>query len=280
MKKLFTLLLLAMGFLTSYAQNEVDISVRIFEPTEMQAYDCDDSITIRAYFKNNGADDLDLTIDSNLSIGMQNSTDSNFLLNNQPVIWFYTSDSVVINNGDSLEFSSRTLLVKELYRVFDENGQNGFIFRENLHNGQKTIMLYANTSGIGSENPVSGFFEEAANFVDPDTTNDMDVVRIVVTCDDGISVKEINASTKQISVYPNPVMAGTIKFDFEFAAANEKATLRIMDITGRSVLVQDITGRVGVQTIDVNVSDLNAGIYQLEIATGSVRGVSKFTVAK
>ncbi len=103
----------------------------------------------------------------------------------------------------------------------------------------------------------------------------MDAVRIVVTCP--ISVKEINANTKQISVYPNPVVAGTAKFDYEFTA-NETAIIRVMDVTGRTVMTQEVTGRIGVQTIELNVANLNSGLYNLEIATAAGRGVSKFTV--
>lgn len=278
MKKILTTAILALGAFTAANAQAVDydLTPTIDYPASNQAFLCDDDIWIQATFTNNGPGNIDLTGDTTLMWGFLNSTDSQYTVGGQSIQTFNAYDSVVINMGESRQFTSRTKKVRDLFLVYEEAGNNGFIFRDNVTNGK--FMLYVDHTGVGRVNPSSNMFEEAANYYDTDSTNNRRGI-VVELCTDLNSIREINANTSAVKVYPNPTTNGTINFDYSFTTT-EPATVRVMDVTGRTVLTETIKANPGVQNISLNVANLNAGMYNLEITTSKNRGVSKFTVAK
>lgn len=98
-------------------------------------------------------------------------------------------------------------------------------------------------------------------------------------CDDGgTSIGKVNAQELGMNVYPNPA-SDNINFVFSLDRAAESATIRIVDIAGRTVYTENLNNvNVGEQHININVSSLNAGMYMVELNTGTQRGVSKLTI--
>lgn len=274
MKKILTTALLAFGAATAAnAQVQYDLVVDAFTfPTENQKFLCTDDIWIETTWKNNGPDNLDLTTDTTLLWGYLNSTDSQ----GGGLQFFSGYDSIKIDKDATLSFKSRTRKVSELFRVFDQDGANPEIFREDPRHG--IFVLYADHTGIGRVDPSNNMFQEASNFEETDSNNNLKGVRVEL-CTELNSIRSINANTSAVNVYPNPTSNGVVNFAYRFSA-NEEATIRVMDVTGRTVLTETVKGAAGSQNITLNVANLQAGMYNLEIATATGRGVSKFTVAK
>ncbi|WP_118949948.1 T9SS type A sorting domain-containing protein [Taibaiella helva] len=95
-------------------------------------------------------------------------------------------------------------------------------------------------------------------------------------CSGGVGIIEFGGDSKvALNVYPNPVM-DNLNFDFNLdKAAN--AVVRITDIAGRTVKTQDL-GKVkaGDHKFSINVSNLNSGLYMVEVSAEGKRFVSKF----
>jgi len=275
MKKLFTgIALLFLPAAGAVAQVSVDLSIRITSPQPDAIITCYDDLTISYTLKNNGPDPIDLTgADSTIIVGIQGTMDSTFSLGGQDMISFDTVGKFALGVDEEMTGQTVTRKVKDIFRVWKypiEPGTSPEIYRENVRSGR--FVLYIET--LGFIDRVTR--QMAYNYNDEVDTNDIGYV--VVSFDCGINVKEINAHTSALNVYPNPALSGVASFEFEFKG-NETATVRVYDVTGRTVLTREVKG-TGMQTVQVDVSSLNAGMYNMEIATADRRGVSKFTVAQ
>lgn len=85
---------------------------------------------------------------------------------------------------------------------------------------------------------------------------------------------------KNMSVYPNPTN-GNVNIVFD-AVENEKATIQVMDISGRMVKSQEL-GKLnpGETTHSFDTADLNSGVYIVNISsTSNVKRVTKLVVTK
>jgi hypothetical protein len=289
MKKIITSLALLAGAYTASAQATYphidfdgyngDIKVEIANITPGQTLDCNTEFTIITKITNMSGDDLILQ-DTNLSAMFTCSLDSTFMSGNQSLVLMHGFDTTNLVVGASKNIQSRPRKPKEMFTVFEPDGSNvgpQFTFHEAPRNGE--VIIYTDFAGVGGPNSQTGLFEKVANYVDIDTTNDFQYIIVnVQNCDGGSSVKELNANTKQILVFPNPA-SSNVTFNYEFASA-ENATVNIYDVTGRVVASQVVAAKAGVQSINLNVADLNNGMYQLEVVASNGRGVSKFTVAK
>lgn len=91
-----------------------------------------------------------------------------------------------------------------------------------------------------------------------------------------LDIISVKPNTFNINVYPNPV-ENQLGFSYEFNKASN-ATVRILDVVGRVVMTKDF-GKVnmGVQNFNLNVSNLNTGVYMIEFNSENGRGVTKFT---
>ncbi|OJU74865.1 MAG: hypothetical protein BGO09_06940 [Bacteroidetes bacterium 47-18] len=271
MKQLFTsLILLLMVGLTANAQTVADVSVEITSPPANTRFQLGDDITISYTLKNNGPDPIDLLTDTLTSIGIYTSLDSTFF-NQQHVI--VPQDSFLLGVDEEMTFHTRTRRIRDMfdvYRVPYEPGDPSMTFRDNVTGG--IYVIFVKSMGFGSGN-VSSNWVEADDYDDPADSNNSSYVVIEI---DPVNISEINGCTYSLKLYPNPACAGTLNFDFEFKG-KEKATVRITDITGKTVLVNEIVG-YGMETLPMDVSALNAGLYVLEVSTKDRRSISKFTV--
>lgn len=280
MKKIITsAALLSLGAYAAHAQlTTSDLSVSIISPQPNTKFLCTDDITIEYKLKNNGPNAFDLVADPAILIGIQCSMDSTYKDGNgDGMVTFNPIGNFALGVNEEITAKTRTRKVEALFNVWAApytQGDEPIIFRDNLRNGH--FLIYVETIGFGNGD-ANNVWQEAANYEDPDNTNNMSAVIVEFDrCD--ISVKEINANTMALQMYPNPAVSGLTQFEFEFKG-NETATVRVYDVTGRTVLIREVTG-TGVQAVQLDVTSLNAGMYNMEIATADRRGVSKFTVAK
>ncbi|OJU77561.1 MAG: hypothetical protein BGO09_05105 [Bacteroidetes bacterium 47-18] len=277
MKKILTsIALLSIGAFAANAQVTADLSIRITSPQANTKLKCDDDLTIQYALKNNGPDPIDLTgVDSTILVGIQGTMDSTYDNGGTPMVRFSPIGKFTLAVDQELTNQTRTRKVRDLFRVLEYPIQSNEyeVFRDNVRSGQ--FLVFVQTIGFGNGD-ANNMWQSAPNYDDPADSNDIKYVLVEFDCAQG--VKEINANTSALNVYPNPAMSGVTNFEFEFKG-NETATVRVYDVTGRTVLTQEVKG-TGVQTVQVDVSSLNAGMYNMEIATADRRGVSKFTVAK
>ncbi len=277
MKRILTsIALLSLGGFAANAQITADLSIRITSPEPNTKFSCDDDLTIHYALKNNGPDPIDLTgVDSTILVGIQGTMDSTFMSGSQSMVSFNPIGQFALAVDQETTNQTITRKVRDIFRVLEYPIQSNEYesFRDNVRSGQ--FLIFVQTIGFGNGD-ANDFWQEAPNYDDPVDSNDIKYVLVEFEC--AQSVKEINANTSALNVYPNPALSGVASFEFEFKG-NETATVRVYDVTGRTVLTREVKG-TGVQTVQVDVSSLNAGMYNMEIATADRRGVSKFTVSR
>lgn len=86
----------------------------------------------------------------------------------------------------------------------------------------------------------------------------------------------VNNTLENLSIYPNPT-SGMLNINF---AANEngKATIRVMDLIGRSIFTQPINVYNGINKLTVDLKDKNMGIYFIEIQNEESRMIQRFII--
>lgn len=90
------------------------------------------------------------------------------------------------------------------------------------------------------------------------------------------SVPEVTAlKISNLNVFPNPAVN---EVSFSLTTKADKAVARILDVTGRTVAVKEFTTLTNTNTI--NIANLPAGNYMLEVVAGDDKATSKFSVQK
>lgn len=94
-----------------------------------------------------------------------------------------------------------------------------------------------------------------------------------------VSVAEVDPNSFAIySTYPNPATTEAwVKFS---TPVSGNATLKVYDITGKTVVNSLVPTIAGVNNLQVDVSNLNAGIYLYSLTIGNETVTSKMVVAK
>ena len=80
----------------------------------------------------------------------------------------------------------------------------------------------------------------------------------IFTASGSSSLQEVNA--KEFALYPNPAKRFVT---LEFETLEENTLLQIFDINGRRVRTLDL--KAGIETLQIDVSDLPKGIYTVMI---------------
>ena len=113
-------------------------------------------------------------------------------------------------------------------------------------------------------------------YTDPNTANDQDC-RSITLKTKPVSIFDAKTAKETLSLYPNPA---TSKVGFSIAldkAENVSAIVR--DITGREVMTKNF-GQIqsGTSTaLELNVANLNNGIYVVEVVAGDKKFIGKVT---
>lgn len=98
------------------------------------------------------------------------------------------------------------------------------------------------------------------------------------TTDGGVSVEEmiLDAAKTHLYVFPNPAQ-DMISFDHHFAQKSENVTINVLDITGKVVYTQNEGTPTTVSNrYSVNVENLAAGTYIVQLVTDNYTSTSKF----
>jgi len=96
----------------------------------------------------------------------------------------------------------------------------------------------------------------------------------------GSGISELKEGKVGLTVYPNPT-SNNIHLDFALDRTVSNAQIRISDVTGRTVLTQNMgKAAAGEHNVTVDVTSLNSGMYFVQLNAGGMRGVAKFTVTK
>ena len=119
--------------------------------------------------------------------------------------------------------------------------------------------------------------------------NNMHIIVVLIDAVDGsivsakqstvtqaLSVEEVSGIST-IKLYPNPT---TDKLNIAFQAGNGDYNITVTDMLGRTVINKSYEGLFGNQTIELPVSQLNAGHYIMNINDGNASYSSKFVVSK
>lgn len=139
----------------------------------------------------------------------------------------------------------------------------------------KTYGFYVFVLGIGDD-------PNSPDNVDADGSNNFDYVPVKWHCTGGgTGINEmIEEAAQHIAIFPNPVQ-NELHFRYGFIKATAQATARVIDMTGRVIMTQELgKQQFGTKGFDMNISSLSAGNYLLEISTGYMNAVGKFTVQK
>lgn len=98
-------------------------------------------------------------------------------------------------------------------------------------------------------------------------------------CNTGIQ-EMMEEAARDISIFPNPAQ-NELHFKYGFIKATENATARVIDMTGRILESKELgKNNFGTKEFNMDISSLPAGNYLLEISTGYMNAVGKFTVSK
>lgn len=116
-------------------------------------------------------------------------------------------------------------------------------------------------------------------YTDSDTTNNRGCSSINLKKQGSVSIFDITGSSKEaLSLYPNPANT-ELMFNMQLDKA-ENVSVSVKDITGRVVMSNDF-GKVQAGNnapFKLNVAQLTAGIYFVELNAGDRRAVGKVTI--
>jgi hypothetical protein len=94
-----------------------------------------------------------------------------------------------------------------------------------------------------------------------------------------VGVEENDLAISKLGIHPNPT-SGNINVNFELEQS-ENVTIEVLDLLGKSVSVQNFGTLVsGAQKLNMDLSDLNSGIYFVKINAGNKVTTQKVNVIK
>ncbi|WP_129020527.1 T9SS type A sorting domain-containing protein [Edaphocola flava] len=269
MKKIFTSLALLGAFVTgANAQKNADLEINPYFPQPAATYanlNAGDTFYIAAIVTNNGPNAIVPT--DTIVVGLNGcftgaSTGNSYTLSAEEHLTLASgaSDTLiypVIQGSAAGSTSTEQVIVKWNTNSLDTVVVSIYGFDQN--------GLF-NDDGIDN---TTGEF----------TTGSNNVIGYTITFGNPNSIKETQLAKEVISVYPNPAV-NEVNFDYTFKAATE-ASVRVLDVTGRQVYTQSFGKQAaGKQSLKVDVSSLNNGMYTIELITDNAKAVSKFNIAK
>lgn len=153
------------------------------------------------------------------------------------------------------------------------NGTNFYLRRNMTKNQGDTIEFHnqlqldsTNQSGTRNLCVLAAIIKNLALEPDADTTNNTTCVSLNVQ-NVGIGNSPVATAaqiSKTLSIAPNPAN-NVISFDFA-AISNDKVQARVVDITGRTVLVQEFAAYTGKNDFKLDISGLTSGVYMVELS--------------
>lgn len=107
----------------------------------------------------------------------------------------------------------------------------------------------------------------------PTNNQDCDIVTFAIWKTD---INEADAKVQTLHVYPNPATSVVnVKYNF---GSNSRADVVIRNVIGKVVYNKDLGKVSGEQQFSLDVSNLSAGIYMVELHTNGKKAVEKITI--
>jgi Secretion system C-terminal sorting domain len=91
-----------------------------------------------------------------------------------------------------------------------------------------------------------------------------------------VGIPSVNSESNDLLVYPNPVIDGTAHL--LVTAKENNATVSILDLHGRFIRSEALTGLKGFSAQSLDVSDLNAGTYVVQLSGSGFLRTQKLIV--
>jgi hypothetical protein len=174
-----------------------------------------------------------------------------------------------------------------------------FVLDQNIDNGSKLVVFDQDLSlqVQGDEDVTTDFcmfiFNDPStqismnqlpidvSYIDEDSTDNISCQEITVTVeDDGdVSILDLSKDVANLNLFPNPATNGIVNFSMDMEKA-ANVMISVKDITGREVMSQNL-GNVQLSNnspVSLNISQLNAGLYIVELSAGDQKSVGKLTV--
>src|SRR5690606_583035 len=94
-----------------------------------------------------------------------------------------------------------------------------------------------------------------------------------------LDVSDVVLNSSNLSIYPNPASTHlNVKYDFGGGSA-DAASILIKDLAGKVVYYKELGENTsGVQNHSLDISNLNAGLYLVELHADNQKVVNKFVV--
>jgi hypothetical protein len=188
--------------------------------------------------------------------------------------WVYTAPEDIINEDETLVYpfavaplqvsdSIFTLLNIENFEADSSSFAALLVKRANLENG-KTYGWY-------------GYIAPNDDLEESDWNDNFQYIPVIWK--DGVNgLGDLLRNTKNtpLEIYPNPTV-DQVSFEINFTKSNNSTVARVLDVTGRVVSATNLgAASAGATKYSVNVSQLPAGTYSLQVITDHTISVEKF----
>jgi len=173
----------------------------------------------------------------------------------------YTGE--VQNDGNLLKWSTASETINDYFTL--ESSVDGI-----------TFDFLANVDGSGTTTDLSTY-----DFLDRDAASGTSYYRLSQTDFDGtfeylgiIALDRGETALEISSISPVPALHNVeILFDYN---ANTEISISVIDAIGRTAMSEIFTAQNGINTADLNVSDLSGGVYFIHITDGAHTMTKKF----
>ena len=134
------------------------------------------------------------------------------------------------------------------------------------------IKLLAQSTITSNGNPVT------VTYNDPVATNDENCKSNVTIKTKPVSIFDAKTAKETLSLFPNPA---TSKVGFSIALdKTETVSAIVRDLTGREVMTKNfgqIQSGISSTALELNIANLNSGIYIVEVVAGDKKFIGKVT---
>jgi hypothetical protein len=215
----------------------------------------------------------------------------------------YLTYSSVVDSLMAITTNSTTKLVRHVYIIKSTDGgihwttpcdlvglPNGIPYEGMFASVAKRVdgnvhLIYQRDLAPGNGiPPTSGTNPDQTDNTAPNTTgNDIIYVKVPVgdigTCVVANGINELSSTVSNLNFYPNPASSnGTIEVSL---VENAKMDVVVMNSVGQTVYTSSFEGTSGNNKIDINLSNLSAGLYFYQVKIANSKSVTKkFVVQK
>lgn len=238
MKKLYLFLAAIAISMTGFSQGRT-VDISLDEIISPKSIHSGVTIQVHAVFKNNGPDD----------VKMSDTIWYRSVLQTTPTQWLLRAPGKILKTGDTLHL-----------RMFI----NGYTFTGTANSNFCVQTLNVNRSADSSK-------------VELTTGANNSLCETIWFTDGTSSAFSLSKNIADLKIYPNPVVGeATVTFTNPEGA---EVTAEVMDLTGKVVKTVDLGYHsVGEQSIRLNATDLESGIYFIKLNAGEFTTTRKFTV--